>query len=92
MYIVININKEGFEKLKSLEEITIFSDHIVIQTSACDYISFKCQPERSKREDYCPKCKNILIPNEGSLWCESCDWKGWIRKDNGCGALNSMET
>ena len=50
------------------------------------------QPERSKRENHCPDCKNILIPNEGSLWCKSCDWRGWIYKDSGCGALNIVET
>ncbi len=50
------------------------------------------QPERSKREDHCPECKNSLISDDGSLWCQSCDWRGWVKKDNGCGALNSMET
>ena len=60
---------------------------------------FPDQPERSKREDHCPNCNDILKLFDGSNLCQSCGWKGWVFKgkinldlDNGCGALNIVET
>ena len=42
-------------------------------------------------EAHCPDCTNILKPDQGSQWCESCGWRGWVYKDNGCGVLSSRE-
>lgn len=41
---------------------------------------FNNQTECSKRKDHCSNCKNILIQDDGALWCKSCDWRGWIYK------------
>lgn len=30
------------------------------------------------QQDSCPVCKKNLVLNQGSQWCESCDWRGWV--------------
>jgi len=47
------------------------------------------------KEARCPFCTNLLILDEGSLFCECCKWRGWIYKsltkctESGCRNLET---
>ncbi len=72
------MKEEMLEFLEKAQLPIYFEERELIREFIETFFSRKHQPERSKREDCCPKCANALIADQGSFWCQKCNWRGWI--------------